>query len=110
MYGFCYDYIKPKYQNNAKLCYMDTDSLIIIKTEDFHKDVGDDVEKWFDTSNYEVNRPLPTEKNKRVTGLMKDELVGKIMTEFAAVRPKTYSYLMDDGNSEQKVKKTKKWH
>ena len=45
MYGFCYDYIKPKYQNNAKLCYMDTDSLIIIKTEDFHKDVGDDVEK-----------------------------------------------------------------
>ena len=39
---------------------------------------------------------------------MKDELVGKIMTELAAVRPKTYSYLMDDGNSEQKVKKTKK--
>ena len=74
MYGFWYDYIKPKYQNNAKLCHMDTDGLIIdIKTEDIHKHVADDVEKWFDTSNYEVNRPLLTKKNKKVIGLMEDE-------------------------------------
>ena len=99
MYEFWYDYIKPKYQDNAKLYYMDTDSFIInIKTECFYEDIGNDVEKRFDTSSYEVNRPLPTGKNKKVIGLMKDELGGKIMTEFAALRPKTYFYLMDDGN------------
>ena len=61
---FWYNYIKPKYQNNAKLCYMATDSFIInIKTEDFYDDIANDVEKRFDKSNYEVNRPLPTRKN-----------------------------------------------
>ena len=56
MYGFWYDYMKPKYANNVKLCYMDTDSFIMhIKTENFYKDIADDVEKRFDTSNYEVN-------------------------------------------------------
>ena len=44
MYEFWYDYIKPKYQNNAKLCYVDADSFIVhIKTEDFYKDIVDDV-------------------------------------------------------------------
>ena len=82
MYEFLYDFIKPKYQNNAKLCYMDTDSFIInIKTENFYKDIADDVEKRFDKSNYEVNRPLPKGKNKKVIGLIKDELRGKIMTD-----------------------------
>ena len=66
MYEFWYDYIKQKYQKNAKLCYVDTDSFIInIKTEDFYKDIADDVEKRFDTSNYGVNRPLPTEKKTK---------------------------------------------
>ena len=102
MYEFWYDYIKPKYQNNVKLCYMDTDSFIInIKKEDFYKDIVDNVEKRFATSNYEVNRPLPKGKNKKVIGLMKDELGGKIMTEFVALRQKTYSYFMDDGNSDK---------
>ena len=101
MYELWYDYIKPKYQNNAKLCYTDTDSFIIpIKTEDFYKDIGDDVEKRFDTSNYEVNGELPTRKNKKVTGLMKIELGGKIITKFVVLRRKTYSYLMDDDNSD----------
>ena len=62
------------------------------------------LKKRFDTLNYGVNRPLPTGKNKKVTGLMKDKLGGKIMTEFAALRPKTYSPLMDDGNSQKKLK------
>ena len=63
MYEFWYDYIKPKYNNDVKLCYMDTDSFIInIKTNDFYKDRANDVENRFDTSNYEVNRPLPTGK------------------------------------------------
>ena len=109
MYEFRYDYIKPKYQDNAKLCYMDAGSFIInIKTGDFYKVVANDVEKRFDTSNCEVNRPLPKGKNKKVIGLTKDELGGKILTESAAPRPKAYSYLMDDGNSDKKAKGPKK--
>ena len=85
--------MKPKYDDNVKLCYMDTDSFIMhIKTEYFYKDIANDAEKRFDTSNYEVNSPLPTGKNKKVIGLMEDELGGNIMTEFVALRPKTYSY------------------
>ena len=95
MYEFWYDYMKPRYNDNIKLCYMDTDSFVMnIKTEDFYKDIANDVEKRFDTSNYEVNRPLPTGKNKKVIGLMKYELGGKIITEFVVLRPKTYSYLV----------------
>ena len=61
MYEFWYDYINPKYQDNEKLCYMNTDGFIInIKAEDYYKDITNDVEKRFDTSNYEVNRPSPT--------------------------------------------------
>ena len=88
---------------------MDTDSFIMhIKTQDFYKDIANDVEKRFDTSNYEVNRPLPTGKNKKVIGLMKDELGVKIMTEYVALRPKTYSYLTDDCKKDKKAKGTKK--
>ena len=113
-YEFWYDYMKPKYNNNVRLCYMDTDSFVMhIKTNDFYKDV----ENRFDTSNYEVNtsetsalarRPLPTGKNKKVIGLMKDELGGKIITEFVTLRPKTYSFLTDDGKEDKKAKGTKK--
>ena len=68
MYEFWYDYMKPKHGNDVKLCYMDTDSFIMnIKTEDFYKDIANDVEKRFDTSNYEVNRPLPTERIKKLS-------------------------------------------
>ena len=92
MYEFLYDYMKPKYNNDVKLCYMDTDSFIMnIKTNDFYKDISSDIENRFDTSNYEVNRPLPTGKNKKIIGLMKDELGGKIITEFVTLRHKTYS-------------------
>ena len=63
MYEFWYDYTKPKYQWCAKLCYMDTDSFSIhIKTEDVYEDIPNPIEKIFDTSNYEINRTLPTEK------------------------------------------------
>ena len=77
------------------------------KTEDVYEDIANDVEKIFDTSNYEVNRPLPKGKNEKVTGLMKDESGGKIMTKFAAIIPKTYSYLMEDDNSDKNAKGTK---
>ena len=90
---------------------MDIDSFIVhIKTKDFYKDIADDVEKRLDTSNYEtaLNRPLPTGKKKKVIGLIKYELGGKIMTEFVALIPKTYSYLMDDNSEGKKPKGTKK--
>ena len=109
MYEFWYDYMKPKYNDNVKLCYIGTDSFIMnIKTNDFYKDIANDVECQFDTSNYEVSRPLPTGKNKKVIGLMKDELGGKIITEFVTLRPKTYSFLTDDGEEDKKAKGTKK--
>ena len=72
IYKFCYEYMKPKYVDNVKLCYMDTDSFIMhIKTEDSFEDIAIDVKKWFDTSNYDLslNRPLPTGKNKKTMGI-----------------------------------------
>ena len=104
MYRFWYNYMKPKFGNRVKLCYMDTDSFIMsIKTNDFYKDISIDVDKRF-----EINRPLPPEKNKKVIGLMKDELGGKIVTEFITLKPKTYSYSTDDGKEDKKAKGTRK--
>ena len=89
MYEFHCDYMVPKYGKNIKLCYMDTDSYVYdIKTEDFYKDIAEDIENRFDTSGYVNNRPLPIGKNKKVIGLMKDELGGGIMKEFIALRAK----------------------
>ena len=111
MYKFWYNYIKTKFGDNARLCYMDTDSFIIsIKTEDFYKDIANDVKKWFDTSNYDKNdkRPIEIELNKKVIGKFKDELGRKIMKEFVVLRAKTYAYLLDDNNEIKKAKGTKK--
>ena len=100
MYEFWYGYIKPKYGDKAKLCYMDIDSFIIhIITEDFYEDIANDVERCFDTSSYDENKtvtiPLPIGKNKKVISLFKDELGGKIMKEFCVLKPKTYPYSID---------------
>ena len=109
MYEFWYDYMKKKYGDMVKLCYMDTDRLIMnIKTKDFYKDIAQDVEERFDTSNYDVDRPLPKGKNKKVIGLMKDELGSEVITEFVALRPKTYSYITDEFIKMKKAKGTKK--
>ena len=108
MYEFRYDYIKPKYGDRAKLCYIDTDSFFIyIETDDFYQDIANDVERWFDTSNYDENdkRPLPIGKNKKVIGLFKDGLGGKIMEELFAVRAKTYAYLINGFNDDDYDKK-----
>ena len=99
MYEFWYDYIKPKYGDKARLCYMDTESFVMyIKTEDFYKNIASDVERWFDTSNYngKYERPLPIGKNKNLIVLFKDEFEGKITTEFCALRAKAYSFLIDE--------------
>ena len=98
MYEFWYDYIKPKYGEKARLYYMDTDSFVIyIKTEDFFKDIAGNVERWFDTYNYDKNdnRLLKIGKNEKVIGKFKDELGEKIMTEFCTLRAETYSFLID---------------
>ena len=101
--------MKPKYNDNVRLCYMDTDSFVMnIRTNDFYKDIAHDVYNKFDTSNYGVNRPLPIGKNKKVIGLMKDELGGETITDFIALRPKTYSYLTDYDKIDKKAKGTKK--
>ena len=95
LYEFWYDYIKPKFDYKARLCYMDTDNVVMyIKTEDFYKDISDHVDRWFDTSNFNRNdnRNLKTGKNKKVLGKFKDELGGKSIAEFCALRAKAYAY------------------
>ena len=107
VYEFWYDYVKIKYEDKARLCYMDTDSFVVnIKTKVFYKDISQDVNKRFDTSNYTFDRPLPTGVNKK--GLMKDELGGDIITEFVALRPKAYSYITNNFIEMKKAKGTKK--
>ena len=107
MYEFWYEYMKLKFKEKAKLCYMDTDSFVInIFTEDFFEDINNDIEKWFDTCNYDKNdkRSLKTGINKKIIGMFKDQLGVKIIKEFFAPRAKTNSYLNDDDSEEKKAK------
>ena len=85
MYDFWYGYVKPKYEEKAKLCF-----IVYIKADDIYKDIAEDVETRFDTSNYELDRPLSKGKNKKVIGLMKDELGGQVMKEFVGLRAKSF--------------------
>ena len=108
-YEFWYDYLKPKYRDKVKLCYIDTDSYTLhIESNDFFEDIANDVDEWFDTSKYDKNnnRPLPIGKNKKVIGKFKDELNGKIITEFIALRAKTYTFVQK--NKEDKLEEHKK--
>ena len=108
LYDFWYDYLKPKYGGNAKLCYMDKDKFIVpVKTEDIYKYISEDVETGFNTSNFEWERPFLKGKNKKVIGLMKDELSWQIIKEFVGLRAETYHYLKDN-NDEDKKQKTQK--
>ena len=108
MYEFWYDYVKQKIVE--KFCYMDTNSFIVyMKTDDIYKDIAKDVETRFDTSDYELDRPFPKEKNKNyLIGLMKGELGEKIMTKFFGLRAKAYGYLIDDSSKDKRAKGTKK--
>ena len=97
IYEFWYDYVKAKYEDRARLCYMNTDSFVLnVRTKDFYRDISEDVKDRFDTSNFYCDRPLPIGVNKKVVGLMKDELGGGIIKESVALRPKSYSYRTDD--------------
>ena len=111
MYDFHYDYIKKKYGYKAETLFTDTDSFMyLIETEDFYKDISEDVKDWFDTSDYPENHPsgIPTGKNKKVLGMFKDEAAGKIIKEFVGLRSKLYSYIMDDGGETKKCKGIKR--
>ena len=108
MYEFWYDYVKPKYGENAKLCYMDTDSFIVhVKTDDIYKDIAGNVELRFDTSNFQIDSPLLKGKNKKVNGLMKDELGGQIMKEFVELTVNICSYLKVNNDEDKKAKGSK---
>ena len=103
MYEFFYDYVKPKWGDNAKLLFTDTDSFCLeIETEDVYKDISKDVDEWFDTSNYPKDHPsgIKTGLNKMVLRKMKDELAGKPVQEFSGLSAKTYSF----DNGERKAK------
>ena len=109
MYEFWYKYVETKYWYNAKLCFMVTENLIKhIKTEDVYKENVYNAEEKFDTSNYGIELPLPIGKNKKVIGLMIDVLGRKIMPQFVGQKPKSSSYLIDDGSSDNKAKGRKK--
>ena len=117
MYDFYYGYIKPKYGDKVRLLFTDTDSLMfLIETEDFYKDIAKDVHDWFDTSNFPKDKDgkflfhisgIPTGVNKMVIGMFKDEVKGKIVTEFVGLRAKNYAY-MCGGEEHKKCKGIKK--
>ena len=111
MYDFHYNYIKPKYGDKAKLLFTDTDSLMYeIQTEDFYKDISQDVKDRFDTSDYLPNHPsgIPSGFNKKVLGMFKNEVGGEIIDEFVGLRAKLYSFKMLEGVESKKCKGGKK--
>jgi hypothetical protein len=108
MYDFHYNYIKPKYGDDAKLLFTDTDSLCYeTNTEDFFKDISNDVHERFDTSN--LGKSHPSGILKKVIGMMKLETGAKQIEEFVGLRSKLYAYKMaEDGDEEKKCKGVKK--
>ena len=97
MYQFHYDYALPKWGSNHKLNYIDTATFIRqIFTYDFYVDIEPDIDEWFDTSNYSpaILRPLPVGRNKKVVRKMKDEMGGRIITDFTALRSKSLTKCM----------------
>ena len=111
MYKFHYEYIKPMYGERVRLLFTETDSLCYVtQTDDFYKDISSDVHKMFDTSGYDKNHPsgVPTGLNKKVIGLMKDEVNGKVISEFVSLRYKLYAYKMADGGGDKKCEGVKK--
>ena len=111
MYEFRCKYIKKKFGSKANLLFTDTESLCYeIETGDFSKDISDDVQKKFDTSNFTPNHPsgIPTGINKKVPGMFKDETGGEIIEEFVGLRAKLYAIKKLDGEEEKKCKGVKR--
>ena len=107
MYDFHYNYVKQKYGDIAKLLFTDTDSLMYeIQTEDFYKDISEDVKHRFDTSDYPPNHSsgIPSGFKKKVLGMFKDEAVGKVIDEFVGLMAKLYSHKMFQGEESKNVR------
>ena len=111
MFDFHYNYIKKKYKDKAELLFTDTDSLMYqIKTDDFYKDISHVILTKFDTSDYPPNHPsgIPTGVNKKVIGMFKDEVAGEQITCFVGLRPKLYSFRIEEDKEVRKCKGIKK--
>ena len=111
MFNFHYKYIREKYGNKAELLFTDTDSLIYqIKTKDFYKDITHDILSKFDTSDYPPNHKsgIPTGVNKKVIGMFKDEVAGKQISRFVGLRPKLYTFEIEEDKEVRKCKGIKK--
>ena len=111
MFDFHYNYIKKKYGKKSELLFTDTDSLMYeIKTKDFYKDIYIDVKNKFDTSDYPSDHPsgIITGANKKVIGMFKDEVAGKQITHFVGLRPKLYSFKIEEDKEVRKCKGIKK--
>ena len=114
MFDFHYNYIRNKYDNKAELLMTDTDSLMyLIQTDDVYHDIKKDVKKKFDTPAYMVNHSsgIKTDANEKVIGMFKDEAAGRQITHFVGLRPKLYSFKIEEKkegekeiNGEKKVK------
>ena len=111
MFDFHYNYIRKKYGDKAELLFTDTDSLMyLIQTQDVYKDLSKDIKKKFDTSDYPENHPsgIKTGVNKKVIGKFKDEAAGKQITHFVGLRPKLYTYKIEEEGEKRKAKGVKK--
>ena len=111
MFDFHYNYIRKKYDNKAELLFTDTDSLMyLIQTEDFYHDIKQDIKKEFDTSDYPKNHPsgIKTGVNKKVIGKFKDEAAGKQITHSVGLRPKHYTFKVEEKGETRKAKGVKK--
>ena len=107
MYDYYYNNLKSKYKDNVSLLYMDTDSFIFeIKTSDVYEDMIDNID-IYDTSNYKLGDVLFSSNNEKVIGKFKDELGGKVMSEFIGLRSKAYAFTYIDNNIERCKKKLK---
>ncbi|CAH3198068.1 unnamed protein product, partial [Porites evermanni] len=111
MFDFHYNYIKKKYRNKAELMFTDTDSLLYqIHTDDFYRDISYNILEKFDTSDYPPDHPsgIPTGVNKKVIGMFKDEVAGRQITKSVGLRPKLYTFKIEDGSLTKKCKGVKK--
>ena len=111
MFDFHYNYIKKKYKAKAELMFTDTDSLLYqIHTDDFYRDISHDILEKLDTSDYPSDHSsgIPTGVNKKVIGMFKDEVAGRQITKFVGLRPKLYTFKIEDGSLTKKCKGVKK--
>ena len=111
MFDFHYNYIQKKYKDKAELLFTDTDSLIYqIHTKDFYKDISSDILSKFDTSDYPPDHEsgIQTGVNKKIIGMFKDEVAGKQITHFVGLRPKLYSFKIEENKEVRKCKGIKK--